>query len=187
MDKRKLYIDFDSTIVNSIKRICEMYNEDYKDKPNFKFARWEYVEKFNFSDQCNLAKDGVVKKYFNTKRFYQGLEFMESAKEIIELLSQKFDIYVPSLGYTTNLKYKNIWLKENLSCIKKFIPCHFNLCKDKAHIKMSNSILIDDNAGILITSDADLKICYGDLYDWNKNWDGNRCWNWTEVYDFLMD
>lgn len=39
----------------------------------------------------------------------------------------------------------------------------------------------------LVTSNAKLKILYGDLYDWNKDWNGIRKWNWYEVYDFLMN
>jgi 5'(3')-deoxyribonucleotidase len=52
---------------------------------------------------------------------------------------------------------------------------------------MSNGIIIEDNAKNLENSNANIKICYGDIYDWNKNWNGIRCWNWTEVYDFLME
>ena len=52
---------------------------------------------------------------------------------------------------------------------------------------MSGGILIDDSANNLITSNADVKkICYGDIYEWNKDWEGKRCWNWYEVREYLI-
>lgn len=188
MDKRELYIDFDSTIVNSIKRICEMYNDEYINHPKFKPAKWYLVEQWDFKDQCPLAPKGLITYYFNREDFFnEKLEFMENAKEILYKIDTKFDIFVPSLGYSANLEYKECWLKNNLTFIKEFIPCDFNEYDDKKHIDMSNGIIIEDNAKNLESSNANIKICYGDIYDWNKNWNGKRCWNWYEVYNFLMN
>lgn len=187
MDKRKIFLDFDSTICNSIKQICKKYNENYTNHPKFKPARWQFVEKWDFADECPLAGKTVITSYFNEAYFHNGIEFMKNAEEVINILSTKFDIYVPSLGYTNNLLGKEKWLKENLPCIKEFIPCHFDEYKDKAHLDMTGSIIVDDCASNLITSNADIKICYGDLYDWNKSWDGKRCWNYYELKEFLMD
>lgn len=187
MEKRKLFIDFDSTITNSIKRICEMYNEEYVNHPKFKPARWQFVETWDFKDECPLAPNGIITYYFNRADFFnEKLEFMENAKDIIDKLRYKFDIYIPSLGYKDNLYYKEEWLKEKLP-YAKYIPCNFNNVEDKKHIDMSDSILIDDCAKNLESSNADIKICYGDIYDWNKDWKGKRCWNWYEVYEFLME
>jgi 5'(3')-deoxyribonucleotidase len=187
MNKRKLFIDYDSTIVNSIKRICEMYNEEYINHPKFIPARWYLVEKWDFADQCKLAPKGLVTYYFNREDFFnEKLEFMENAEEIINRLNSKFDIYVPSLGYKDNLYFKEEWLKKKMPFVN-FIGCSSNDCKDKSHIDMSGGIIIDDHIDNLKTSNADIKICYGDIYDWNKNWTGIRKWNWYEIYDFLME
>lgn len=187
MDKRKLFIDFDSTIVNSIKRICEIYNKKYISHLDFIPAKWYLVEKWNFSDQCTLAAKGEVPLYFNRKEFFnKQLEFMDNAEEIINKLCTKFDVYVPSLGLDNNLKYKEQWLNKHFPYIK-FIPCSFNTCSDKKHIDMSDGILIDDLVSNLESSNATTKICFGDIYDWNKNWNGIRCWNWYEIYNFLME
>jgi 5'(3')-deoxyribonucleotidase len=186
MDKRKLFIDYDSTIVNSIKRICQMYNHEYVNHPKFKPAVDYLVEKWDFTDQLKLAPKGLVTYYFNRKDFFdEKLEFMENAEEIIHKLSEKFDIYVPSLGNDDNLYYKERWLQEKLPFVK-FIGCNFDDVEDKKHIDMSGGILIDDCTKNLDSSNAELKICYGDLYDWNKDWQGKRCWNWYEVLDYLL-
>lgn len=50
---------------------------------------------------------------------------------------------------------------------------------------MSNGIFIDDSYNNLITSNAMINICFGDIYTWNKDWQGIRCKNWHDVNDFL--
>lgn len=41
---RKLYIDFDGCVVNTIAAICQMYNEDFKYYKDFKPVKWWEVE-----------------------------------------------------------------------------------------------------------------------------------------------
>lgn len=185
-DKINLYIDFDNTIVNATKRICEMYNQDFNNHVKFKESKWYLVDKYDFSDQCPLLSKKTLMKYFDEKRFFIGLEFMENAEEIIIKLSKIFNVFIISLGNTNNLRLKKQWIHNNLPDIKEFIGCNFNAVEDKRHIDMSNDILVDDCSNNLITSNAALKILYGDLYDWNKDWNGIRKWNWYEIYDFLM-
>jgi 5'(3')-deoxyribonucleotidase len=185
MEKRKLFIDFDGTIADSVKKICQMYNEDYQIHPKFKPAKHYLVNKWDFSDQCPLMNKQKVEEYFCEDRFFQGLEFIENAEEIINKLSKSFDIHVVSLGNTRNLILKNDWLNEHLSCIKRYMPCNLENFNDKSHIDMDGGILIDDNSNNLKTSNAALKICYGDIAEWNDDWDGIRKWNWYEIKDFL--
>lgn len=187
INRRKLYIDYDNTLVNSVKRICDIYNEDYKDHSKFKEAKWYLVEDWNFITQCPLAGRKVVDDYFNRREFFNyELEFMENAYEIVNKLSVEFDIYIVSMGNSENLKYKEEWIESNLPFVKEFIPVNFDSYQDKSHIDMSNGILIEDCASNLETSNADCKILYGDIFDWNKNYKGKRCWNWTEVYNYLL-
>lgn len=47
---------------------------------------------------------------------------------------------------------------------------------------MSGSLFIDDSAHNLTTSNAEIKICFGEIYPWNKNWDGKHYWNWNMIY-----
>ena len=187
MKTLKLYLDFDNTIVNTTKRICEMYNEDFKNHPKFIPAKWYLVNKYDFSDQCPLMNKEALMKYFDEDRFFSRLEYMENALEIIHKLSEFFIINIISLGNANNLSLKETWIYNNLPFIHKFVGCNFKDVSDKRHIDMSTDILIDDCSGNLSTSNAKLKILYGDLFEWNKDWNGFRKWNWYEVYDFLME
>jgi len=183
---RKIYIDCDGTIVNTTKRICDIYNEEFANHPDFKPARWQYVRSWDFVDECPLANKNIINCYFNRLDFYnEKLEYMENAKEIIYKLLSEFCVQIPTLGYEDNLYYKEKWLKKDFPSVK-YIGCNLNIVKDKSHIDMSGGILIDDNVANLKTSNADIKICYGDIYEWNEDWEGKRCWNWYEVYNYVM-
>lgn len=189
--KRKLFIDFDQTIVDSISAICNMYNIDYCDKVGFIKAKPHLVTEWNFSDQCNLINKKIIDKYFSSKRFFDTVYFIENAKSVITKLSEIFDVYIVSMGGFRNLYYKKKWCKKYLP-FAKFIGCNFIFHKDKRKVDMGdNNIFIDDCLNNLINSTCDIKIVYGDIYDWNsKNEEQElfrRCWNWTEIYNFLME
>lgn len=110
---------------------------------------------------------------------------MDNAKEVLSyLIHEGYEICIVSMGTTQNLAGKNIWIKENLPYVK-FLGCNFNTYKDKSHIDMSDGILIDDEQKHLNKSNAKTKICFGDEYEWNKEWNGDRCYNWYDVKKYL--
>ena len=107
-----------------------------------------------------------------------------NSKETINKLSELYDIKIVSMGFRPNLLGKQKWLSENFpDC--EFIGINFKKHSDKSHIDMSGSILIDDSANNLETSNAETKICFGDEYGWNNNWEGIRCANWCDVWRLL--
>lgn len=45
----------------------------------------------------------------------------------------------------------------------------------------------NDHADNLESSNnAELKICFGKEYEWNKKWQGQRCFSWREVEEQLL-
>lgn len=182
--KRNLFIDYDGVIVNSIKTIVTLYNEDFKYYKNFTKIEWSDINTWNF-EECNCASKEYINTYFNQMRFFNTLEYMDWAKEILDKLNKKYNITIISSGYSPNLIIKNKWIKEHLSYCK-FIGVNFKKYKDKSHINMYDGIFIDDSCNNLITSNAKIKICFGDIYPWNEKWEGIRCANWTDINNFLM-
>ena len=45
---------------------------------------------------------------------------------------------------------------------------------------------IDDVNANLQSTNADYKIIYGDIYDWNKESEYERCFNWTDIENYLL-
>lgn len=185
LTKLRLYCDFDNTIVNSIKSICDIYDEDYRYYPNYKYIHWIDIHTWDFKE-CICAKPKQIKRYFTQPRFFERLEFMDNAKEVLDRLKDKFEIVIVSMGVQPNLLGKEIWIKDNLP-FAKFIGIDMEKYKDKSCIDMSDGILIDDEQRYLDNSNADVKICFGDKYEWNEDWKGKRCFNWTELENYLME
>lgn len=110
---------------------------------------------------------------------------MDNAKEVLNRLKNKYEIMIVSMGVQPNLFGKEIWIKDNL-LFAKFIGIDMKKYKDKSSIDMSDGILIDDEQRYLDNSNANIKICFGDEYKWNEAWKGIRCFNWTELENYLM-
>lgn len=180
---KNLFIDFDGTIVNTIKAICDLYNKDFAFYDDYKFINWSDIETWNF-DELKLASSKYINQYFNQPRFFDVVEFMPFAKEIIDELSSIYKIHIVSMGDKANLRLKEQWIKNNIS-YAEFIGVDFAENADKSKIDFTNGILIDDSIANLKTSNATINICFGDEYDWNKDWSSFRCYNWIDVKRLL--
>lgn len=179
----KIFLDFDGCIVNTIKKIVDIYNEDFMYYKKFTPINWWEVETWNF-DECTCTNRNYINTYFNQPRFFENLEYMPWARQIIEKLKDYYDITIVSCGYSPNLKGKQIWIENNLPFCQ-FVGVNFKEHSDKSAIDMTNGIFIDDSANNLITSSAEIKICFGDEYIWNKEWTGIRCANWYDIWNLF--
>ena len=184
MSKPKIYCDYDSTIVNTIKAIVGLYNDDFKYYKKFEYIHWTDIRTWDFLE-CNCAKPEYINTYFNQQKFFDIVEFMDNAEEVLNRLKDKYEIIIVSMGYSPNLRAKEYWIKEHIT-YAKFIGTNFKKHNDKSHIDMSDGIFIDDNTKYLNTN-AKYQICFGDIYDWNKDWKGKRCFNWYEVEKYLEE
>lgn len=178
---RKLYIDFDNTIVDSTKKIVELYNEDYSYHKNFHPVNHLDINTWKF-EELTLADDVI--KYFDQPRFFKNLEWMDNAEEVLKRLSRRYEIIVVSEGTFANLVGKNLWLMKNMP-YAKFRPVITDLRETKALVDMSDGYFFDDRLVNLQNNNAYKSICFGDYYSWNECWQGERCANWCDVERFL--
>ena len=107
MGKIKLFVDFDNTIVDSTKAICDMYNNHFKDKEGFILANPTKCMEWDFLDVCTLANKETLEEYFNAKEFFENLNIFYFARRTIKTLSDYCDIYIVSIGDFKNLSYKS--------------------------------------------------------------------------------
>lgn len=186
--KPKLFVDFDNTLVASIKAFCQTYNYFYQYHKGFQPADWTKVNKWSFSDQCPLLEDSeAISSIFSSKHFFRKLEFMPNAKEVLYALHKDYDIIIATLGSHLNLARKSMWIYQNLGFVKDVILLYNKKNKmDKSIVNMGkSSIFIDDVASNLESSNAELKICYGKRYPWNVKWEGLRVYDWELAYGLL--
>lgn len=179
--RKRLILDFDGVIVNTIKAVCDCYSDTYRTQYGYKPPRWWEVNAWDFRDECPLLDAKMLNSFFCSEIFFDKLEFMPWANEYINDLSFVYEIVVCTIGTKSNLKGKKEWINKYLPCVKELIGIDCDRYKDKSHIDMSNCIFVDDCSQNLSTSNADTKICFGDLYEWNKNWTGERAYNWADL------
>lgn len=182
--KKKLFLDFDGVVVNTIEAIVTLYNEDFAAYEDYSYIPWWNIETWSFKE-CNCAPPEYIDAYFNQQRLFNKLEYMPWAKEVISILEKTYDITVVSHGYSPNLLLKKAWISARFPSIK-FIGVDLDKHKDKSNVDMYGGIFIDDNVANLKTSNAQYKFCFGDTYVWNKEWYGERLHNWTDVYMKLI-
>ena len=183
----RFYIDFDNTIVDSVARICDLYNDDfcYYDRyipvNPLDIKTWEFKE-------LTFADSKTINQYFTQPRFFnECLREMNDACSIINRFHNNGDtIIIVSSGVDPNLRLKKAWLRNRVF-FDEFIGLDINKHKNKNHIDMKGGILIDDMTQNLKGSNAMYKICFGDKYAWNSDWDGIRCRTWNNVYDTVME
>jgi len=154
--QKTIYVDFDNTIVNTTKRIVELYNEDFRFYKNYIEIDYNKIQTYGFKE-CNCASEENINQYFNSPRFFEGLEYLPGAYEALTELSKKYKIVVVSMGYSPNLKGKEEWLKKELP-FAEFIGCNLKQYKDKSHLNMTGGIQIDDTKRMLETTNAERKI-----------------------------
>lgn len=182
----RIYCDFDGVIVQTTKRIVEMYNEDFMYYKNFEKVDAAEVNTWAFSE-LKLADKKTIDHYFNRFRFFKGLELMPDAKETMQKLTEEgHEIIVVTMGYSPNLKGKKIWLQENLPFVD-FLGCNYKQYPDKSHIDMSDGVFIDDSYSNLKTTNSPMPILFGESFEWNYDWKGIQKKNWKEMYEFLQE
>ena len=189
MNKPNLFCDFDGVIIDQIKGYCDAYNYSYCNKENFEEADYTLVNKYDLSDQCPLADtQDKVKDLFACYEFWSWAEFMPNAYEVLERLNEKFNLTICSIGTNLNIYRKSKWIDVNLPFIKNCIYINNgNNFMDKSIIDMNGGILIDDVGSNLISSNAHYKICFGQIYDWNRQIPEGcvRASDWNAVEEIL--
>lgn len=181
----EFFIDLDGTVFDTIDRITTLYNEDYSYYDHFEPIHPDQIHTWNF-DELKLSNRKAINFYFNQPRFFnEELKPFPGAASVIQRLKENgHKIIIVSLGQKPNLKLKKAWLRNNLAFddfIGVDLACHSN----KDHINMSGGTFIDDMTINLNKSNASNKICFGSIYDWNTDWNGQRCGTWQDIYNLF--
>lgn len=161
MDKIKVYLDFDSTLVNSTKRLVEMLNEKLD-----KNEDWTKIKKYNCEDLFPEVTQEEITTVFADKKFFHGLEIFENCLWTLWRYSKLFDYEIVTIGCENNLYWKEKWCKKNLPFKFKFNGIQkFGMGKGIDICDMSDGIIVDDHNKNIETSNAKHKILYQGEYE----------------------
>lgn len=190
LDKKKtIFCDMDCTLFNTIAAIVFLYDEDFKYYSDYEKVHWIDVKSWDFAE-LKVATKEQINTYFNTQRFFDTVEMYANAKEVLDELSKEYNIVFVSHGFSPNLRAKEVWIKEHFP-YAKFIGVNLKEHKDKSCVDMNGGIFIDDRADNLKSSNAEVKVCFGDDYKWNEDFNSDRknhfrTYNWTDVKNLLL-
>ena len=188
-NNKTIFIDMDLTLFNTVRVITELYDEDFRYYSDYKRIPWTEVKSWSF-DELNAAPKGYIDTYFNQKRFFDRVKMFPDAKEVIDRLSRIYKIVFVSHGFSPNLRLKKKYIKEHFP-YAEFIGVNLKEHNDKSCVDMLNGIFIDDMIKNLDSSNADMKICFGD-YEWNKCHSSElkdyiKVTNWKEIGELLLN
>lgn len=194
--KRDLYIDFDSTIVNSDKSICQMYNERYKDYEDFVPAQWEKHSNWAYKNICPLIHVHesdpvqVVKDMFGDQTFFDHLEFYEDAKRVIGRLVEKYSVIICTSAFPMNASKKVLWIEEHLPEVDEIIvlinKSGNGYGKERVAMMEDDSIFIDDHPKNLRSTNASEKYLFKFKETDYNEYDGNVVSSWKEIESILL-
>jgi len=142
-----IVIDFDNTVYNSTRKVCDFHNIIYN-----KNVDWKLVRNWNLDDQCSFKNpEREVENIFDDKMFYQKQYLYKDSIKYINKLCEKYEVNFCTIGNP-----KNIYHKSNL--IRQYFPkagiMSLTNIKNKGMIDLSESIFIDDKLHNLLNSDA---------------------------------
>jgi len=195
--KKDLYIDFDSTIVETEAAFCEVYNEEYSKYKSFKPADWKQAMSWIFDDVCPLihvyhedAQKEIV-RIFGCERFFELLKPMDNAIEVLMELEEKYNLIICTSAMPENASRKVLWIEEHLQFVDEVIVLinkkQNGIGKGRVPMNEEGSIFIDDHPNNLISTNAARKILFKSMEkDFNKDWAGESVSHWDEVKAKLL-
>lgn len=196
--KNNLFLDFDGTLVDSVKSFTQVYSDRYKNHSQYIKPNLSLIKKWNFSDQCPLLQNDEVEDIFASSNFFDCLEPFSNTIKILEKLKDEYNITIISIGTYNNISLKSLYIAKTFPFIDNFIGIvNKGVIMNKSIIKgLINpnilNVFLDDNANNLFSiQDSSLvRFCYGALKtEWNEKWiNNNGKWlkNWKEVEHELL-
>lgn len=171
---KTLFIDFDSTIVDSSRAVIDVLNKYCIKEKEHKIKETHTLE-WNFTDIVPKKYQVLIPSIFETPMFFKELKLFDGVYETLEEISKYTRVVIVSIGTRLNIKQKMDWIETHLPFVE-FIPIikkQENLVMNKSIINMSNGIMIDDHEDNLYSCNADIKVCYannGYDYSVNRKW-----------------
>ncbi|TVY03098.1 5' nucleotidase, NT5C type [Cohnella terricola] len=173
---KRIAIDMDEVMADTVATHLEWYNRDYQDNLHLTDLHGKTLL------QLRPQRTREIESYYGKENFFRELKVIEHSQEVIRELSHFYEIYITTaaMEVPASFKAKYEWLLEHFSFLDQM---NFVFCGNKSIIHAD--YLIDDNVkqldrfrgkGILYTAPHNiLETGYV------------RVNNWPEVREFFID
>ena len=173
MKNKIVWLDFDTTLVDTTKSMILAYEHLTDEKPlTYYDASWNLHQSFP-----NGNKD-IIHELFNTEYFFNSLDLFEGVYETLNNLYNYCTLKFCSYGTPRNLELKKEWILKNLPMIKE--ENIILLEQNKKNFDKSvciGDILIDDRLEPHLTCNCKTTV----LFRYNNN-----PYEWQEGYEKLL-
>ena len=173
MNNKIVWLDFDTTLVDTTKSMILTYEHLTSEKPlTYYDMSWNLRQSFP-----NGNKD-IIHELFNTEYFFNSLDLFEGVYETLNNLYNYCTLKICSYGTPRNLELKKKWILKNLPMIKE--ENIVLLEQNKKNFDKSvcvGDILIDDRLEPHLTCNCKTKV----LFRYNNN-----PYEWQEGYEQLL-
>lgn len=158
----RILIDFDCTIADSLSAIVQAINKEFGID-----IKVDYSCQWDFQGCIPSKYRDRALQLFNEQIFYDNLEFINNAKDVMERLNEKHEIIIVTKHDAGGIPLKDKWIKKNLPFVHRVVYLNQN-SYDKSMI--NGDIIIDDKVECLLggnLEDRKVRILFGD-YGWNQ-------------------
>lgn len=138
MTKKRVAVDMDEVIADSISRFQEWYDLDYQLPLTL-----EQLHGKNVPDAVAPEHQAALREYPNRPGFFKDLPVMADSQRVLREMSQRYELFVATaaMEFPNSFADKYAWLQQHFS----FIPWrNVVFCGDKSILNAD--YLIDDNA-----------------------------------------
>lgn len=143
--------------------------------------------KWDMTDIIPYLNPTQIDSIFEYDKFFKSLEFMDGAYEVLQMLTEKYEVIIVTMGSLPNLSMKAEWIKQNLPFIHNVILLYnADGDTDKSMVDMSDGIFLDDHQNNLWTSNSIEQYVFGEIYEYNQDYKGTRLYTWDDVRRKLM-
>lgn len=173
--KLRIYLDQDGVLADTQTEILKRYNQEY----GLNFT----LDDIYCWDLNKIQKKGTdMTKYFKAEGFFNSLEPIEGAKEIVKLLAEIIgdEVIIATVSPKEGEKDKRIWLKNHFPFISRE---NILMVDDKSHL--IGDILVDDGLHNLENSMCEFPIVFDQ--PWNRSTDKYiRVYDWLDLYEVIQ-
>lgn len=171
----EIIIDLDSTIINTSKTLLNIYN--YENRSNLEFNP---NHKWDFDGLFPNEYNSRAFQLFTEKIFYDFVEVIPNAIEVINRLAKNNSITIATKHHPLRIPNTNNFINKFF----KNVGIKYLNSFDKS--ELNGDVFIDDRIDCLDSVKNNFKyiLCFGN-YDWNKDWNGIRFYDWLEIEKFI--
>lgn len=135
--KKRIVIDMDETIADTLTRHIEWYNRDF----SASLGKRDLVG-LDIHEAVPPERRERVRDYPRHPDFFRDLDLMDGAQEAVDRLSRRFEVFIASaaMEYPASFGAKHAWLSRHFP----FVPSlNWVFCGDKSIL--AADVMIDDS------------------------------------------